>query len=115
VGADRVINPYVLGGMRLVVGVLKPDVLGFLDVVVDHRELEIELEQIRVSQSSASCGMTLAETDLPGHPKVILLSIKGTDGALDFNPAPDTVLTPGVTLITIGDQRAIGELRERLE
>ena len=58
VGADRVINPYVLGGMRLVVGVLKPDVLEFLDAVVDYKEQQIELEQVRIAEGSAYCGRT---------------------------------------------------------
>ena len=76
VGADRVINPYVLGGMRLVVGVLKPDVLGFLDLVVDYKERQIELEQVRLSSSSPFCGTKLADTELVQDPRLIVLAIK---------------------------------------
>lgn len=115
VGADRVINPYVLGGMRLVVGVLKPDVLSFLDVVIDHRKLEVEIEQIKVSHESRYCGMTLADTEISGHPEVILLSIKNRDGSLTFNPAPETALEEDSTLIAIGDQRTIQRLRGSFE
>jgi voltage-gated potassium channel len=110
VGADRVINPYVLGGMRLVVGVLKPDVLSFLDAVVDYKEQEIELEQVRVSKGSDYCGERLDETGILNDRRVIVLSIKKRDGQLMFNPDPATVLETDDTVIAIGDREVLGRL-----
>jgi voltage-gated potassium channel len=110
VGADRVINPYVLGGMRLVVGVLKPDVLEFLDAVVDYKERQIELEQIRIAEGSPHCGERLGATGLSEAPGFIVLSIKKHAGELIFNPPPETVLEPGDTLIAIGDTAELGRL-----
>jgi voltage-gated potassium channel len=114
VGADRVINPYLLGGMRLVIGVLKPEVLGFLDVVVDYKEREIELEQVRVPEGSRCCGKSLADTGIPQDRRLIVLSIRKQDGRLMFNPAPDTVLERDDTLIAIGDNEALASLGSRL-
>jgi len=114
VGADRVINPYLLGGMRLVIGILKPDVLGFLDVVVDYKERQIEIEQIRISESSAYCGKKLADTGIAQDRRLIVLSVKKEDGQLMFNPEPDTVLDLGDTLIAIGDSDAFRSFGSRV-
>jgi voltage-gated potassium channel len=114
VGADRVINPYLLGGMRLVIGVLKPDVLGFLDVVVDYKERQIEIEQLRIREGSAWCGKKLADTRIAEDRRLIVLSIKKEDGQLVFNPEADTVLERGDTLIAIGDTDAFGGLGSRV-
>jgi len=110
VGADRVINPYVIGGMRLVVGVLKPDVLDFLDAVVDYKEQQIELEQVRIAEGSAYCGKQLTETGISQDPRFIVLSVKRRTGELIFNPSPETVLEPDDTLIAIGDTAVLGGL-----
>jgi voltage-gated potassium channel len=110
VGADRVINPYVLGGMRLVVGVLKPDVLGFLDAVVDYKEQEIELEQLRIEKGTDLCGESLSETGILSDRRLIVLSIKKKDGRLVFNPDPDTVLETDDTLIAIGDRHVLSRM-----
>lgn len=109
VGADRVINPYVLGGMRLVVGVLKPDVLEFLDAVVDYKEQQIELEQIRIAEGSRYCGKALGDTGISQNPRFIVLSIKKT-GGLIFNPPPETILERDDTLIAIGEIAALDRL-----
>jgi len=110
VGADRVINPYVLGGMRLVVGVLKPDVLSFLDAVVDYKEQEIELEQLRIRKGSDYCGERLAETGILSDRRLIVLSIKKKDGQLMFNPDPETVLETDDTVIAIGDRGVLSRM-----
>jgi voltage-gated potassium channel len=110
VGADRVINPYVLGGMRLVVGVLKPDVLSFLDAVVDYKEREIEIEQLHISEASSFRDKSLAETGLLEDRRFIVLSVRKNDGELMFNPEPDTVLEPNDTVIAIGDREVINTL-----
>lgn len=110
VGADRVINPYVLGGMRLVVGVLKPDVLEFLDAVVDYKEQHIELEQVRIAEGSPYRGKQLAETEISQDPRFIVLSVKKQAGGLIFNPPPETVLDVDDTLIAIGDTTALRRL-----
>jgi voltage-gated potassium channel len=110
VGADRVINPHVLGGMRLVVGVLKPDVLSFLDAVVDYKEREIEIEQLRISEASAFRDKSLAETGLLEDRRFIVLSVRKNDGELMFNPDLDTVLQHDDTVIAIGDREVINTL-----
>jgi len=110
VGADRVINPYILGGMRLVIGVLKPDVLGFLDVVVDYKERHIELEEVRVSEQSGFCGKALCDTGFAQDRRLIVLSLKKNDGRQMFNPDPDTVLEPNDTVIAIGDREVLAGL-----
>jgi voltage-gated potassium channel len=101
-GADRVISPYQIGGMRLVMGMLKPTVMSFLEVVMDHKELEIDIEEVHLPSGCAYCGKRLAETDIRKELNLIVIAVKQKDGQMVFNPGPDTVVSGGDTLIAMG-------------
>ena len=51
-GATRVISPYQIGGMRMVMGIVKPAVMDFLQVAMDHKEMHVDLTEVRVAQNS---------------------------------------------------------------
>jgi voltage-gated potassium channel len=89
---------------------LKPDVLSFLDMVVDYKERAIELEEIRISDKSGYCDRPLSETAIARDRKLIVLSVKKHDGRHVFNPEPDTVLEAEDTVIAIGDREVLAGL-----
>ena len=47
-GADRVVNPQLMGGRRMAAFALQPHVADFLDVVMHDDQLEYRLEQIEI-------------------------------------------------------------------
>ncbi len=102
-GASRVISPYRIGGMRLVMGILKPKVMGFLEVAMDRKELDVELGEVQVSEKSPYVGRTLAETDIRKDLNLIIVSIIKQNGKMVFNPGPATVIDSNDTLITLGE------------
>ena len=53
-GADRVVNPQSIGGVRMAAFVLRPHVAEFLDVVMRERSLEFRLEEVPVARSRRS-------------------------------------------------------------
>jgi len=107
VGADRVINPYRIGGTRMVMGIVKPDVLDFLDVVMDYKALNIDLEQVEVAERSPYCGQTLIETNIRKDLGLIVISIKRKGNGMIFAPGPDHVVEAGDTLITMGEKEQL--------
>ena len=46
-GATRVISPYQIGGMRMVMGIVKPTVMDFLQVAMDHKKMDVDLAEVR--------------------------------------------------------------------
>jgi len=107
VGANRVINPYRIGGTRMVMGVVKPDVLDFLDVLMDYRALNIELEQVEVAEGSPYCGKTILESSIRKTLGLIVISIKKKGNSMVFAPGPDHLVEAGDTLITMGDKERL--------
>ena len=103
-GASRVISPYRIGGMRLVMGILKPKVMSFLEVAMDHRELNIEIEEVKLAEGSPYGGKKLVDTDLRRELNLIIIGIIKRDGFMVFNPGPNTMVDDHDTLIAMGER-----------
>lgn len=104
-GASRVISPYRIGGMRMVMGILKPTVMSFLEVAMDHKQLNVELEEVRVAKNSAYSGKKLVDTDIRKELNIIIIAIKKPDGRMVFNPGPNTIIEDEDLLITLGENK----------
>ncbi|MFH0823831.1 MAG: potassium channel protein [Pseudomonadota bacterium] len=111
-GADRVVSPYHIGGMQMVLGIIKPTVVGFLEVVMDHRQLDIELEEIEVGPCSEYCGKRLMDTGIRKQLDLIIIAIKKGTGLMQFNPGPDTIVEAGDTLLAMGTSEMLALLRD---
>jgi voltage-gated potassium channel len=104
-GATRVISPYQIGGMRMVMGIVKPAVMDFLQVAMDHKEMHVDLTEVRVAENSIYGGKKLIDTDLRKELNLIIIAIKKADGRMEFNPGPNTVIQGNDTLITMGKRQ----------
>ncbi len=112
-GANRVISPYQFGGFRIVMGILKPTVMSFLEVAMDHRELNIDLEEVLLSESSDYCGKTLVESGIRRDFNVVIVAVKKRNGRMEFNPGPETVIHGNDTLILMGEKKNLEDLEKR--
>ncbi|MFH1117606.1 MAG: potassium channel protein [Pseudomonadota bacterium] len=112
-GANRVISPYQFGGFRIVMGILKPTVMSFLEVAMDHKELNIDLEEVLLSESSDYCGKTLVESGIRKDFNVVIVAVKKGDGRMEFNPGPETVMHGNDTLILMGEKKNMEALEKR--
>jgi len=109
-GANRVISPYHIGGMRMVMSILKPHVMSFLEVAMDYSQLNVELEEVRVAENSPYCGKKLVETDIRKDLNLIIIAIKKSDGQMVFNPGPNTFIESQDVLIAMGERRYLETL-----
>lgn len=109
-GADRVVNPQLIGGERIAAMTLQPHVSEFLDVVMHEEGLEFRLSEVEVPPGSPLAGRSLREAHLRDRTGAMVLAIRGTDGAFLTNPAPTTVLDGGSLLIAIGTDDQLDSL-----
>lgn len=103
-GANRVISPYQIGGMRMLMSILKPNVVTFLEVVMEQKEFNVEVEEAPVAPNSVYAGKKLIETDIRKDLNLIIIAIKRGAGDLVFNPGSDTMIEEGDTLIAMGNK-----------
>ncbi|MEW6350341.1 MAG: NAD-binding protein [Thermodesulfobacteriota bacterium] len=112
-GANRVISPYKLGGMRLVMGILKPTVMNFLEVAMDHKDLNVDIEEVRLGEESPYCGKALVETDIRRDLNLIIIAVEKKNGPMVFNPGPNTVIECHDTLIAMGEREKLDVFRKK--
>ncbi|WP_353685101.1 potassium channel protein [Thermodesulfovibrio sp. 3907-1M] len=101
-GANRVVSPYFIGGLRIAHTVLRPTVVDFLEFATRSEHIEIQIEEIEVSSGSSLIGKTIAQSGIGRDIGVIILGIKRADGRMKFNPTSQTLIKEGDTLIVIG-------------
>jgi len=111
-GADRVVSPYYIGGLRIAHTVLKPAVVDFLEFATRSGNLELQLEEIEVSEASAMSDKTIHEAGVGRELGVIIVAIKRKTGEMKFNPVHNTRIKTGDTLIAIGETEKLDMLEE---
>ena len=55
-GADRVMSPYTLGGMRMAMAILRPAMLDFIEITTRRQSLELRMEEVEVCKGSPIIG-----------------------------------------------------------
>eukprot|EP01032_Pedospumella_encystans_P030284 gene30284-34179_t len=108
-GATRAVNPQRIGGRRLAVFALQPDVAEFLDVVMHDEDLDWRIEQVEAGPGIA--GRTLAGLEIQQRTGALLLAIRRTARAqLEANPPGDLEVPEGAVLIALGTPSELAAL-----
>jgi voltage-gated potassium channel len=110
-GASKVISPYTIGASRMAQAVLRPSVVDFIDIATGYHHLELQIEEIKVGESSSLAGKTLQDSSIRSTHNIIIVAMR-KKGASDmtFNPAANTSIEGGDTLIILGEPEAIKRL-----
>jgi len=111
-GADRVVSPYFTGGIRIANSILKPAVVDFIEYATKSGNLELQLEEIYLSNGSKFNNMTLENTGIGRDLGVIIVAIKKKDGTMEFNPNFDSTINSGDTLVALGESPKLKELEK---
>lgn len=111
-GAHSVISPNMIGGMRMVSELVRPSVVTFLDLMLRDKDKAMRIEEVTVTDKAAFVNKTLREAELRAHYDCQVLAVRQrADAPFDYNPRPDTKISPGVILIVLGDAGNVIRLR----
>jgi voltage-gated potassium channel len=110
-GADAVVSPNMIGGMRMVSEMVRPEVVSFLDVMVRDQAQTLRIEEVPVPDGSRWSGRRVDELELARH-RVLLLAVKppGAGARYLYAPGPDHRLAGGETLIVLGEPEQVRRL-----
>lgn len=113
-GASKVISPYTIGASRMAQAILRPSVVDFIDIATGYHHLELQIEEIRVGSSSGLAGKTLQDSAIRSTHNIIIVAIrKNSVSDMTFNPAANTAIEGGDTLIILGEPDAIKRLEQQ--
>ena len=100
-GADKIISPDQIGGHRMAMAMLKPTALELMDTMFAPHNLEIQLEELLINNSSPMVNKPVSDFFGKGMSEVILVAIIRGSG-VKMNPAIDETIQLGDTLVLIG-------------
>ncbi len=108
-GADRVVSPYYIGGLRMANTVLKPSVVDFIEFATRSGNLELQMEEVPIREGSGLAGLTIDKTGIGKDLNIIVVAVKSA-GKMKFNPTSRMSINEGDILIALGEANKLKKL-----
>ncbi len=108
-GADRVMSPYTLGGLRMSMAILRPAMLDFIEISTKRQSLELRMDELEVCNGSSLIGSSLEKSDIRQRYGLIIVAVKKDSGKMIFNPLANYVIEKGDKLIAMGEDDNIAK------
>jgi len=104
-GADAIVSPTSIGGLRMASEMVRPAAVSFLDTMLRDRRSNLRIEELPVPDLFV--GKSLSALNLNRHANTLLLAVKTGEGWV-YKPPENYVITPESTLVfmTTPEERA---------
>ena len=109
-GADHIVSPYEIGGRRMAALLLSPDLMHYVDVILDKKQLEMAIEHILVRPGSPLVGRTMRQVRLRDSTGALVIGINRAMEGLRFNPTGSEEFQEGDVLLAMGSHEALNAL-----
>jgi voltage-gated potassium channel len=112
-GANHVVSPHVIGGQRMAMASLRPNVVDFMHMTSIGKE-GLSIEEIVIPVGSKLAGKTVIESSLKENYGVTIVGIRRPSGEFDITPGPRTMLSETDTMVVIGPNEGLERLAKSL-
>jgi len=113
IGANKVVSPYKLSGLKIAQGLIRPTLVDFMDLIIRRKELSLYMEEFAVKKDSQIVNRNLRESDIRRTTNVIVVAVKKPGKDIVFNPSPDIKIKIGDILLVLGDEKAVNEFKNQ--
>ncbi len=110
-GADEVVLPDHIGGLRLASGILQPQLVGFLENMTQNRQGAQFTESI-IQKDSPLDGISLKAASIQEQTGLVVVAIQDSDGEFLYNPPGDKKVVAGDALLVIASQKQLHTLHK---
>ncbi len=115
-GANYVISPNIVEGLRMASVMLRPTVVSFLEVMMRGDEKSFRMEEVKVPQGSRLQDKSLADAKIPQRTGLTVIAVKrAATSEWIMNPSSSTVLNVNDHLIVMGNSEKIDKLCDLLK
>lgn len=112
-GADSVVSPNAIGGLRIVSEMVRPHVVTFLDKMLRERDEIYRFEEVKIPERSKVVGKSLQEMGFYEEFGIPVLAIREPEkDDFIYNPGPDTTIKADSTLVVLASKDEIKRLKE---
>lgn len=102
VGANYVVMPNFIGGMRMASEMIRPSVVSFLDNMLRSKDATVRVEEIHIAPGSALLNKTLKNSGVLDVEGVTVVALSDGKGSYEFNPHREKVLGTDDVIIVMG-------------
>lgn len=113
-GANLVESPYDMGAASMAQKILRPTVTSFLDLAVNRKDQDIQMEELPVTEKSPLVNIMLKDTGIRQKYNLIIVALKKANGDMEFNPSFETIFKAGDTVIAVGKDNDLMRLEKVL-
>jgi voltage-gated potassium channel len=110
-GADAIVSPNRIGGLRLISELVRPHAVSYLDLMLRDTTDGLRVESTPVAEGSELAGLTVAELRARHLKGLSILALRDADGSWHHAPEDEERLGPGWSVVYVGPPAA----REALE
>jgi len=113
-GANRVISPYYISGIRMAALATRPVTSDFLDIVTHGGKVDFKLFEITIPGNSRFVDKTIKDSNIRHTSGVAVLAIKKADGTFDLQPKATSIIHENDIMVLIGTQEQYEKLEKML-
>lgn len=111
-GADAVVSPEFIGGLRMASELVRPEVVSFLDAMLRTEGAALRVEEIAVRPGSPLAGKALREVNDDDRAGLRVIAVKdAATGGYTYIPPSSFTISAGDILIVIGTAAKIEAFR----
>lgn len=110
-GADKIVMLHRTGAQQMERMISRPTTARLFDVFAETTAIEMEMDELMVSEESRLAGIQLGETNLRDKYNLLVVGIKQKSGEMLFNPSPTQPINAGDTLMLMGQLEQIEQLK----
>lgn len=110
-GADAVVTPSYIGGVRMVSEMVRPQVVEFLDLMLRDKDKNLRIEEVTLPAESSLVGKQLSDSRIRSATNLLIVALRAHDGRFIYNPGPTETLEAGMALIVLGETDQVLKLR----
>jgi voltage-gated potassium channel len=112
-GADAIVNPAAIGGLRLVSEMVRPSVVSFLDLMLRDPIHAYRVEELAIYPRSPWANQLLKDLPLHSEYRLLVAAARRQDSTdFVYNPDGTWIVEAGQTLIVLGKADDVIRARE---
>ncbi len=119
-GADSVVNPAFIGGVRMVSEMIRPQVVEFLDLMLRDKDKNLRIEEVLVPKGSPLVGKPIFEAQIRKFTNLLVVAVRepptaeAQPGRFVYNPGAEMRIVENMALIVLGETESVQKLRSSI-
>ncbi len=110
-GANQTVSPDEIGGKKMASLMINPHVQFFVDNIIDTKNITINMEEIKINETSQLIGKKLSEAKISEKAGLIVLAIRKEEDRFIFNPKANEILNLDDKMLVVGSKEQIAVLQ----